>query len=124
LKLNKEYLRECLAQIRELCEAGLKLELNDKTQVFPLRHGVDSLGWHFHLTETGKVIRKLRQSGTRRLKQRLKGLQAGYGSGRLEWEDIMRSMAATNGHLMHGHTYRLRAKLNGSSVYAREAEQK
>jgi hypothetical protein len=118
---DREYLKERLAQIRELCEAGLKLKLNEKTQIFPLLHGVDYLGWRFYLTDTGKVIKKLRQSGKRRLKQRLKGLQAGYGTGRLEWEEIKCSMAATNGHLIHGHTYRLRAKLSRETVFIRKS---
>lgn len=121
---DREYLRECLRQIRELCGIKLKLELNEKTQIFPIRHGVDYLGWHFYLTETGKVIKELRMQNKKRLKRRMKGLQKGYAEGRLDWEDIKRSIASTNGHLMHGHTYRLRAKIYNKTAFVRKSEDK
>lgn len=54
-------------------------------------------------------------------KRRMKGLQKGYAEGRLLWENIKCSMAAANGHLIHGHTYRLRAKLNNRTVFTRNA---
>ena len=39
----------------------LKLEFNEKTQIFPLRNGVEYLGFHFYLTDSGKVIRSVKQ---------------------------------------------------------------
>ena len=42
---------------------------------------------------TGKVIKKLRTQNKKKLKQRLKGLQKGYAEGRLEIEDVNRSLA-------------------------------
>lgn len=99
----------------------LKLRFNDKTQIFPVAHGVDYLGWHFYLTDTGKVVKRLRRQNKKKLKRRLKGLQKGYAEGRLDWEGVKRSMAATHGHLTHGHTYRLRAKLYNKTVFVRSA---
>lgn len=49
-----------------------KLELNAKTQIFPIAEGVDFLGFRFYLTDTGKVIKRLRTSNKRRWKRRLK----------------------------------------------------
>ena len=57
---DKEYLQYCLTEIQAFM-ASLGLELNEKTQIFPLRHGMDFLGFHTYLTDSGKVIRKLRQ---------------------------------------------------------------
>jgi retron-type reverse transcriptase len=74
---DKDYLRKCLMAIRELCKNELKLDLNEKTQIFPLRNGVDYLGWHFYLSDSGKVIRKLRTSNKRSLKKRIKKIVAG-----------------------------------------------
>lgn len=121
LHSDREYLRECLKQMEALAEGELKLTFNDKTQIFPMRHGVDYLGWHFYLTDTGKVVKRLRTQNKKRLKRRLKGLQKGYAEGRLDWEDVKRSMAATHGHLTHGHTYRLRAKLYNKTAFVRNA---
>lgn len=53
---SKEYLQECLARMREHLEGELKLAFNEKTQIHAIRQGVDYLGFHFYLTETGKVI--------------------------------------------------------------------
>ena len=64
---DKEYLRHCLDEIRKVCRDELKIELNSKTQISPVKNGLDYLGWHFYLTDTGKVIRKLRKSNKGRL---------------------------------------------------------
>ena len=58
---SKDTLRAAWKAISEhLAERGL--ELNDKTQIFPLRNGLDFLGFHSYLTDTGKVVRKLRRA--------------------------------------------------------------
>ena len=60
------------------------------------RHeGADYVGWHFYLTDTGKVIRLLRTSNKRRFKRRL---------------------SSYNGHLKQGHTYRLRNNIYSKFV--------
>ena len=87
-----------------------------------MRHGVDYLGRHFYLTNTGKVIRKLRTQNKKKLKRRIKGLQKGYAEGLLTSEDVRKSIVATNGHLIHGHTYRLRAKIYNRAVFTRNNE--
>jgi hypothetical protein len=120
---DREFLRECLTSMRTVAKDGLKLELNEKTQVFPIRNGVDYLGWHFYLTETGKVVKKLRVSSKRRLKRRMKGLQEGYAEGKLDFDDVNTSLASTHGHLMHGHTYHLRERIYGNTVFARREEE-
>jgi hypothetical protein len=98
----------------------LKLELNEKTQIFPLRNGVDFLGWHFYLTESGKVIKKLRRSSKTRLKNRLEALQKEYSEGKADPGRVDRCFASINGHLEHGHTWRLRAALYGKTTFTRE----
>lgn len=116
---DKSVLQDALQQMTILAEATLRIEFNEKTNLFPVKNGVDYLGWHFYLTDTGKVVKRLRTQNKKRLKRRLKGLQKGYAEGKLDWEDVKRSMAATQGHLIHGHTYRLRAKLYNQTVFVR-----
>ena len=53
----------------------LNLEFNQKTQIMPISEGVDFLGFRFYLTDTGKVIRRLRTSNKRRWKRRLKSIK-------------------------------------------------
>ena len=108
---SKEYLHECLSRIRGLFGSSLKLELNEKTQIFPIKNGVKYLGWRFCLTETGKVVRKLQNEGKRRTKRRFLRLKKDYAIGAIDLADVKRSLASTHGHLMHGHTFHLRGKI-------------
>ena len=68
---SKEYLKEVLAMMKDKAQE-LNLEFNEKTQILPISEGVDFLGFRFYLTDTGKVIRRLRTSNKRRWKRRLK----------------------------------------------------
>ena len=58
---DNEYLRYCLIEIKKHIES-FELELSTKkTQMFPLKQGIKFLGFTFHLTETGKIIKKIKQ---------------------------------------------------------------
>lgn len=118
---SKEYLREVLARVGEQA-AELRLELNEKTQIFPLSQGVDFLGFHFYLTQTGKVVRRLRTSSKRRWKRRLKKYKEEYCVGEKSLEEINKSIAGYDGHLAHGDTYKLRKKVMGDFVLKRNAQ--
>jgi len=117
---DKAFLRDCLRAIQAHCRDVLGLELNSKTQIFPIQNGVDFLGWHHYLTGTGKVVRKLLLPSKQRLRRRMKGLQSGYAVRLLDWDDVKRSIASTDGHLRHGHTYRLRARIVGGTGFVRK----
>lgn len=113
---DKEHLQTCLAEIRAFAAEKLKLEFNEKTQIFPVSEGVDYLGWRFYLTDTGKVIRRLRTSNKRRFKRRLKAFREKYRNGEMDLDAIKRSLASYNGHLKHGHTWKLKTKIYGNFV--------
>lgn len=113
---DKEHLKACLAEIREFAAERLKLEFNEKTQIFPVSEGVDYLGWRFYLTDTGKVIRRLRTSNKRRFKRRLRAFKERYRTREMDFEAIKRSLASYVGHLRHGHTWKLKAKIYGNFV--------
>ena len=115
---SKDVLQECLDSIRAHC-ISLGLELNEKTQIFPIKNGVDYLGWHHYITSTGKVVRKLLLPTKRKLRRRMKGLQNGYANGVLDWEDVKRSIACMDGHLRHGNTFRLRVRVIGQTGFVR-----
>lgn len=119
---DKEHLKACLAEIKRYADEKLKLEFNEKTQIFPVSCGIDYLGWRFYLTETGKVIKRLRTFGKRRFKRRLKLFKALYASGQKDLESIKRSLVSYNGHLKHGHTWKLRAKIYRDFVLVRNSE--
>lgn len=72
---DKNYLRYCLKEIDSFCKERLKVELNAKTQIGKVKNGIDFLGFRLILTETGKVIKKLRGSSKRRIKMHLRNLK-------------------------------------------------
>lgn len=89
----------------------LGYELNEKTGIFPLRNGIDFCGFHVYLTNTGRVIRKLRQSSKKKMKRRIKKWERDYKAGLITREKIEESFQAWNAHAAHGDTRVLRQKL-------------
>jgi hypothetical protein len=87
-----------------------KLELNKKTAIFPLRNGLDFLGFHTYLTDSGKVIRKLGKKSLDRLKSDIRYWQKAYPQGEIEKSKIKEKWKAWDAHAAHGDTYALREK--------------
>ena len=116
---SKEYLQECFAQMKTYVEEKLRLEFNEKTQIFPICQGADYLGFRFYLTESGKVIRRLRTSNKKRWKRRMKLYQKQYSMGQKSLEDITKSIKSYHGHLQYGNTYRLRKNVYGKFILTR-----
>lgn len=118
---NKEYLNHCKNEIEKLLTEKLRLSFNAKTQIFPLKNGAEYLGWRFYLSDTGKVIKRLRTSAKKRFKRKLKQMAQEYGGGKIELSDIQRSLASYRGHLKHGHTYKLRKAVYADFVLKRQS---
>lgn len=110
---TKDEAKECLDIIRRYLMENLQLELNHKTQIFPLSQGVDFLGYHMYLTDTGRVVKKLRQDSKRRVKKKLKSLKFKYARGTATKEDIRRSYSSWRGHASHGNCHQLIKKMDG-----------
>lgn len=98
---DKAVLKEAWARIeKHLAARGL--ELNGKTNIFPLRNGLDFLGFHTYLTDTGKVIRKVRRSSRERMKRKLRKFAVMYEAGTISKEEITASYQSWRSHAMHG----------------------
>jgi retron-type reverse transcriptase len=98
---DKAVLKEAWARIEEHL-AARGLELNGKTNIFPLRNGLDFLGFHTYLTDTGKVIRKVRRSSRERMKRKLRKFAVMYEAGTISKEEITASYQSWRSHAMHG----------------------
>ena len=107
---DKEYLRYCQKQI-ETFLAGLRLELNEKTNIFPLRHGVDFLGFHTYITESGQIIRRLRHSSVKRMKGKIRWWKKEYPAGKVTKKEILDSWTAWDAHAAHDNSYTLRQEI-------------
>lgn len=94
---DKEMLRGCLSAMQDYVREELLLAFNEKTQLTAMKDGVDYLGFRFHLTDTGKTIRRLRISGKRRWKRRLKKIKRQYREDEIAFDEITRSIASYKG---------------------------
>lgn len=104
---DREYLKQVLFGVREYAENELKLRFNSKTQISPLSQGVDYLGFHFYLTHSGKVVRRLRTSAKKRLQSNIKRLKWQYANDRISHADLHDRLISYRAHLSYGHTYSL-----------------
>lgn len=107
---SKEYLRQCLEEMRRYISCELRLDFNEKTEIFPIQNGVDYLGWHIYLTGNGKVIRKVRQRTKHKYKRKMRYFQKAYASGLVNLTDVSQVIKSYCAHLSYGNTYRLRQK--------------
>lgn len=121
---DREYLKVCLLKLREFLADKLKLELNEKTQIFPIRNGVDYVGFHSYLTETGKVIRKLRKKSKQKMKRKIHRFNEAYSKGEIDFEKVRQSTASWIGHAKHGNTYNLRKNIMGKLKLRYEPQNK
>ena len=108
---NKAELRRVLRRIEEW-SASVGLTLNGKTHIFPLRNGIDFLGFHTYLTDTGKVVRKVRKKSIGNEKRRIRDQRKEYERGERSLESVAQSYASWCGHIAHGDTYHLRVRMD------------
>lgn len=103
---DKQYLQYCLGVIKDyLDEYGL--ELNEKTQVLPIKNGIDFLGFHTYLTDTGKVICKVRKRSKENMKRKLRKFARGYHNGLISMNKVRASYGSWRAHASYGNTYHL-----------------
>ena len=88
------------------------LRLNGKTQIFPLKNGIDFLGFHTYLTSTGKVVRKVRAKSIDNMKRKIRKFRGLVDRGKLTLESVSQSYASWTGHISHGNTYHLRQNMD------------
>ena len=120
--------KSVLQQAREtitkhLAERGLTL--NHKTQIFPLRNGIDFLGFHTYLTDTGKVIRKVRKNSRDRMKRKLKKYAVMLENGAITKQKAFESYQSWRSHAEHGNCRSLIAKYDElySSLFERSEDE-
>lgn len=104
---DKERLKHCLDEIKTHLES-LHLKLSEKkTQIFPLKQGIKFLGFSFHLTETGKVIKKLNRENVVHEKRRLIKMKGLVLQGKLTKEHVDTCYTSWKSHAQQGNTHNL-----------------
>ena len=90
-----------------LLEALNLLSYQLKTNIYPLRNGVDFLGFHAYLTETGAVIRKVRRRSKNNMKRKLKKMRGLVERGKIITATVEQSYKSWRGHAAKGNCYHL-----------------
>lgn len=98
---DKDRLRYLRIDIELFLANQLQLELNHKTQIFPVavRHGrgLDFLGYHIWPHK-----RRLRKDSLKRFKRRVRQLQRRYAEGRTHFPQVKQQLASWIAHARHG----------------------
>lgn len=98
---DKEYLNKCKRMISDFLKE-YELEIHPhKTQIYPIKRGIRFLGFHFYLTDTGKVYVKILKKSVKRIKRKLRNM---VNKGISE-DTILRSFSCWRGHALYGNNY-------------------
>lgn len=103
---DKRYLAELLNKITRVVEDDLHLQLNPKTAIFPIKHGVDFCGYRVYPTYL-----KPRKRNIKAARRRLKVLAKKVNNGTESIEKFKRSMASYLGYVQHCKGYNSMEKI-------------
>lgn len=102
-------------KIFEIIEEELKTEkliLNPKSKVFPLKDGIQFLGWNFKYSKSGKIIQTMKTQSKQRVFAKVKNFRHLLKNGKKTQEDKECVLASYKGHLQRGCSARILKKIN------------
>ena len=101
---NREELERAKEEITAKVGA-LGLQMNRKTQIAPLKHGIRFLKWRFILTESGKVIRRISRQSIVKEQRKLKKLAGKIQRGEIPEEYLWTSFQSWRANAQRGNTH-------------------
>ncbi len=113
---SKEDAQETLEKINQFVTEKLHLELNRKTQISPLKNGVNFCGYKIWTTHM-----KIRTESKRRIKRKMKKFQQKYKEGDMEAEEIRRVLMSWAGYAKHADSYWLVNKIFNQFSFSRQS---
>lgn len=104
---DREYLKKCLFRIREFVEER-EMRLNEKkTKIVTMQQGVDFLGFHFYMTDSGRVVQRLARKSIIHHKGKLKKMKKLLDEGKITFEACLEAHNGWKAHAKRGDTYYL-----------------
>lgn len=98
---SKEFLQDCLARIRAMCNV-LGIKINEKkTQIVKLSHGFTFLKCRFYLTASGKVVKKIYKKSVTKMRRKLKSLRFKMDGYKLTHADIYAAFQSWRSYAKH-----------------------
>lgn len=103
---SKEYLTECLKEIRRMY-AEIGIELNEKkTKIVRLSDEFKFLKVKTRLTDTGRVVMRPDRGTITRERRKLKALRRKLDEGQVTFDDVKQAFNSWKGHIKHFDSYR------------------
>lgn len=116
---NKKYLQDCKKNLENLLQEEFKLALNNKSEVVPLKNGVEYLGFRFYLNNNGKVFMKLKKQSKVRLKNNIKKRKSDFQKKKISINELENFIASFEGNARHGDTFNLMRHLYKKCVFVK-----
>ena len=109
---DRETARNVLAEIETYAKERLDVELNEKTHIYPLAQGINTLGFRIHTTHL-----EVRNISKAAMKRRIKKIDEKVQSGRMAKKQAQQAVNAWLGHARHSNSYNLAKKIFGKYDY-------
>lgn len=102
---SKEYLKELLKEIEQICkEYGIFIN-KKKTQIVKMSKPFTFLKVRYMFTDTGKLIKRINKETVKRERRKLKKLRKKLDNGEIDYKDIETSYKSWRGNLKHYSSY-------------------
>lgn len=103
---TKKEAKEILEKIKKYLKENLELKLNQKTQIFKNKQGVNFCGYKIN-----EYRMKLRDKGKRKLKKKVKKLKEEIQKGNLTSKQAKKYLAGHLGYIKYANNYNLLNKI-------------
>ncbi|PZM64869.1 reverse transcriptase domain-containing protein [Paenibacillus dendritiformis] len=112
---DKQELHRLHDDIERFLRLRLRLRLNPKTAIFPASQGINFLGYR-----TWRTHRLVRKSSIIRMKRKMRKFRRGFAEGKVDLEEVNRTVQSWIGHVKHANSYNLRKKLFETHALTKE----
>ena len=103
---TKKEAKEVLEKIKIFLEKNLQLELNEKTQIFKSKQGINFCGYKIN-----EYRLKIRDRGKRKLKKKIKELKYKIKKGEINSKEAKKYLAGHMGYIHYANIYNLSKKI-------------
>lgn len=103
---DKKTAKTVLKRLRAYVEEHLHLKLNNKTQIYPIAQGINTLG--FKIYTDHKLVR---DQSKRAMKRRIKAMDRKLKEGVITEKEVQQSVNSWLGHARHSNSYNLAKKI-------------
>ena len=107
---NRDEATKVLAVLKEKIKE-FKLDFNDKTQIIPLKNGIEFLGGRYYIGKGGQIFLKVKRQARDRLRRNIKRVENLQKNGTLNEDYLHGFYAGYKGHLKDFNSFYLFSKV-------------